>query len=408
MMWSSTLRLAWRNIWRQPRRTAFTAGAIGLGLAGLLLGLGYVGGMHDYLVGTVTDSLLGDAQIHEATYRQNHDPERVIPDAEPLLAEVEATEGIAAAAPRAYASGLLILSSDELADVVLMGIDPGRERAVIQWSDKFASGGYPERPDEIVIGEELADNLDLSTGQEVHLTVFNFSTRSMDSLKVRITGILFTGNPRIDAKTVVIPIAVVQDRLNIPGAVHEIALRLDDSARTAERSEAVLKRLRRPGIEVASWSELAPLVAKLVDMQQLYFAIAVAIVFLVTAFGIVNALAMSFGERIREFGALMAVGTSAGRLVLLLFLEAACLGLVGAAVGVVIWVAFQVPLAQTGIHLGEMEAAGVKIASRIFPTLDASTVVILCLVYVALTASVAVTTALRVIRLDPVDALRHT
>ncbi len=405
-MWLLTLRMAWCNLWRNTRRTIITGGAIGLGLAAMILSLGWFNGMNRHLIETVTLSGMGEAQIHAPGFRKTRDVELVIPDGPAVLQRVESTEGVAGASPRLYAIGLLAMG-DRSANVEVIGIDTRREPKVTNWHRRLIAGRYPAKGNEVVIGRDLADELEVEVGSRLVLTMADAKTGDMNSLLLKVAGVVFTNNPTLDKRSALLPLATVRKGLGLEGGIHEIALDIDAPSLKIEDLKPVLDRLDAPGLEVSAWQDLSPVVASLGDLQDVYMALTLAIIFIIIAFGIVNTMSMSLIERFREFGILRAIGAAPLRLAWLILAEAASLGVVGCAMGLGLGVAIHGVLAKVGINLGQLEALGVTFETPVYPSLDVAGVAEITVVFLILTPLVAIFPAARAARVDVIRALRH-
>ena len=128
-MKTPTLRMAWRNLWRNKRRTLITGGAVGLGLGVMVFSVCWAEGLNRHMINTVTRSWLGHAQIHATGYRATREPELTMEHANEALALAENTEGVASAAPRLYGEALLAIG-DRSEPVIALGFDPLREAGV--------------------------------------------------------------------------------------------------------------------------------------------------------------------------------------------------------------------------------------------------------------------------------------
>jgi ABC-type lipoprotein release transport system permease subunit len=405
MIWN-LCKLAWRNIWRSRRRTFITGSAIGLGLAAMILYMGMQGGMNRYMHRVATRSQLGDAQIHAAGFRETRETVLVIPDGAALLAECRAMPGLTAASPRLLVQGLVAIG-DRSAGVEIIGIDFASEPDITDWQERLLEGVYPSAPNEVLIGRDLAEKLELAAGGKLVLTLAEEGTGELRSLLLRVAGVFYTGNPMLDKRSAFMNIAALGETMGLVDEMHEIALRFDLPDLTDAEAGALIAPLAGPGLDVAHWKKLAPALASIMSMQQFYFSITVLIVFAIIALGIVNTLTMSLAERTWEFGVLRALGSSPGRLAGLIFAEAASLGFVGAIMGSAVGLILHAVFGTWGFSLGHFQVAGVVFESKMYTILKPLPVLTLALVFVALTTLVAVSPAIRAARIRPADALRH-
>jgi ABC-type lipoprotein release transport system permease subunit len=375
-----TFRIAWRNLWRNKRRTLITGGGVGLGLAMMIFTVCWSEGLNRHMIEVVTRSMLGHAQLHATGYRQTREPQTTINDAGRLLALAEDVSGVERAAPRLYGEALLAIG-DRSESVVSLGYDPRREAGVTNWSRKVTSGAMPSAPGELALGKALAQKLEVEVGSRVVVT-------SSD---------VFTGE--------------LNYRL-AKGGVHEIALALTpdptDQAALGAGVNRVLVKIGQRELEGAPWQELAPMIAGMVDLQGIYMAISLGLIFFLISFGIVNTMSMSLFERFREFGIMRAVGAPPGNLAALIVAEAGWLGLVGSMMGLALGLGLTGWLVRTGIVFGsQTEAMGVGLGTPIHPAFEPVGIALSTAAFMLLTPLVSALVAWRAARIDPVRALRH-
>lgn len=411
-MYPVTILMAWRNLWRNTRRTLITSLAIALGLTAIILSVAWMDGLMDHLLQAMIGGNLGQAQIHAPGYRQTREEELTIPGADQVLARAESAPGLIGAAPRLFAQGLAAMG-DRSAGVEVMGVDFAREARVTDWKKKIVAGSYPGPAGSgtgenktVLIGRGLARKLELEAGAKLVLTVARADSGDLEGALVRIGGIINTGIPLLDDHAVIGPLELVGKITGQTGKIHEIALRFQTPGRDKAELERLLKPLQGEGLDVQPWQVLAPMISGMMDLQDFYLVLATVIIFGLAAFGIVNTMSMSLLERFKEFGILRAIGTSPGRLMGLILAEAASLGAVGAFLGGGLGVGLTLILGRTGIPLGQMEAMGVTLESAIHPTLNIPAIALVVAVFLILTPLVALGPAVRAARIVPVRALR--
>lgn len=393
-----TLRLAWRNIWRNARRTLITGAAIAIGFALLLVAMSFNRGWQVQLADILTESWIGDAQIHAPGYRDDPDVQTVLRDLPGLVEQVRAVPGVRAASPRLLASAVVAIG-DRSSGVRMVGVDFEHERQVTVW--RLSAGRFPEAPNEALVGYALAETLELDLDAPLVLSTAHAETGDLDSAKLKVVGFMATGDAQLDRAGAVVGLPLAQRVLALPDAAHQIALRVDGPAALTAISAGA------PTLDVADWRTLAPLVEKMADLSGLQTGVLVGIIGLILGLGILNTLTMSLVERMREFGVLRALGTTPGRLGALILAEAACLGVVGVALGWVLLLPTHGYLSTTGLSFEGMEFAGVSMSREIRTIMDPGEAVLTTLGVVVVTVLVAGITAWKAGRIRPVDALRH-
>ena len=333
-------RIGWRNLGRNRKRTALTALGLAVGYIAVVFMVGWAEGISAELIENATSLVSGQIEIHDEEYR----PERSLydtiggrdgTDVEALLRDITADEAVVAAAPRAYAGGL-VSSGEATSAGSLMGIDPEREVALTRFLDPLVEGRLPvPGAYELVVGEEMARQLEVAVGDEL-VVVASAADGSMANDLYTIAGIYSTGLVEFDAATAVMPITDLQTLVVLdPGRIHEIAVATADpsaAGATAGRLAAALGAEER-AIAIAPWAELNPVLAEYISLADSLYWIFIVVIFAIASFGIANTMLMATFERRREFAVMLALGSSPGSIVGSVLYEAMAIGLVSLALG---------------------------------------------------------------------------
>ena len=333
-------RIGWRNLGRNRKRTALTALGLAVGYIAVVFMVGWAEGISAELIENATSLVSGQIEIHDEEYR----PERSLydtiggregTDVEALLRDITADDAVVAAAPRAYAGGL-VSSGEATSAGSLMGIDPEREVALTRFLDPLVEGRLPvPGAYELVVGEEMARQLEVAVGDEL-VVVASAADGSMANDLYTIAGMYSTGLVEFDAATAVMPITDLQTLVVLdPGRIHEIAVATADPAAagaTAGRLAADLGAGER-AIAIAPWAELNPVLAEYISLADSLYWIFIVVIFAIASFGIANTMLMATFERRREFAVMLALGSSPGSIVGSVLYEALAIGLVSLALG---------------------------------------------------------------------------
>lgn len=400
-----TAKIAWRNLWRNKRRTLVTSSAIALGLAAMVFVTGWAKGVNRHIVNSATLSGLGIAQIHADGYRQTGDVERYMPDYAKVVARAEAASGVTGVSPRVVGEGLLAVGGRS-SYLRLTGIIPERERKVTDWADKIVRGQFLGGPGTAVIGEGLAKNLEVDVGSKLVLTVADIKTGELKYRLVRVAGIISSENTAMDKRSAVVNLNELAQDMGIPGGAHEIALSLVGDPRDRSALVKMLAPIKAPGIEVSEWQVLVPVLVRMGEIQNFFMSVALGVIFFLISFGIVNTMSMSLLERLREFGIMRALGTSPMRLSSLILAEAAWLGSVGVGFGLVIGLSVLFYFSRHGILLAGMEAMDVSLKNPIYPIFNWIYISLVTTAFLVLTPCAALLVAYRASRIKPSEALR--
>jgi len=362
-------KLAWRNIFRNKRRTIIASVAIGIGLASLIYTDALIIGMKESLIRSTTASFLGEAQIHREGYRLSREAELTIDAPGRVLAQLEKDPYVAHFAPRTQAFGMLT-SPANVNSVLLVGVDPLKEKHLSQFDDALEKGAWLQ-PDGhgLVIGSKMAETLEVGLGDRVVMTVAQVEGGDLSQEMFRVSGIYRFGIRELDTGMALVPIKRAQKMLGLENQIHEIAVRFHNM-RDAENPELPFwKRYSSRGNEAAGWPQLMPEMKNVLELTDFSMYILALILAGVVVFGIINTLFMSLYERMFEFGVLRAVGTRAGGIRKLIVFEALALALVSVVIGTVLGLAVTAVMVYTGIDFRGIEMTGVHIQEIIYPVL---------------------------------------
>ena len=400
------LKMAWRNIGRNRRRTVVTVGAMALGLYAMVVWFGMLQGLLNDMEETVVEVELGDLQIHAPTYLDDPSLYTDIDDVDALLARLEAA-GFRASA-RLVGAGLAA-ARDSAAGASLRGIDVAANARVSVIATRLAEGAWLDDGDPagVVVGRRLARALDLGVGDE--LVVLSQTTDggiANDLYAVR--GILESVSDGIDRTAVFLTDAAFRELFVMPAGAHEIVLRKPDDLELAAALEAV--QGLAPGLDTRSWRALVPTLATYLDSARQMMGIISAIVYIVVAILILNAMLMAVFERIREFGVLKALGVEPRQVLSLIFAESALQTGLALAIGLALSLPTLWYLMEFGIDTGAL--GGVSVIGATFATVwqaavSPFTFVTPALTLILLVLLAAAYPALKAARISPVEAMRH-
>jgi ABC-type lipoprotein release transport system permease subunit len=411
------LRLAWRNLWGNPRRTLIAMSAIGLGYAMLLFVACLMAGLRQQMIESGTGLVLSDIEMHAPDYYPDRPISRTLggrngTDVGALIAATVADRRVQAASPRAYSYGL-VSAARQSAGAQLLGVVPDLEQKVTVLHTRIVKGSYlTERmPKGIVLGDALATAIGVDVGSEI-VVLTPAADGSTGNDVYTVAGIFHTGFDAIDQGLVLMPLASLQDLLRLPSArIHEVGIKLHDSNAAAAAAGAIEAQLGKSlAVRARPWEELAPELANYVQFNRRVTLILFVIFFVLAAMGIVNAMLMAIIERTHELGMLMAVGMRPVQVVGLIVAETACLAGVGLIIGGALGAPLLWYLQVHGLNLsgdgGAVSVAGIVVGSVLRGWQDFSAYAQAAVGLAVAALAAALYPALRAARFRPAEALR--
>lgn len=402
-----TLLMAWRNLWRNKRRTAITLSAVVCSTAIMIMTFALMEGMLAHYVSNATNMVMGEAQIHAEGYRKDRSFYKSVEKPGAILAELKA-QGLEAA-PRSYGYGLVSVGQKS-AGALFWGVDPVLESRTFKLAHSLASGNFLAAASrgELVLGKKLARSLDAAVGDEL-IVVVQAADGSLGNDLYTVAGILKTVGDAVDRTTVIMNQADFRRLFVSGGRVHEIAVNSHGRLPLAELGQR-LENLAQ-GQEVMTWRQLVPMLSDMLNMAGSVMWIFGAIFFLAAALGVMNTMLMAAYERMRELGILKALGTSPLRIVWTMAMEAFFMSLTAAAIGALVGAAGSLWLERFGIDTSRFadtfSFAGIAFDPIWRAALSLGVVIMPALVMVAVCTLASVYPAIIAARMDPVKAIHH-
>jgi len=327
------VKLAWRNLWRNKRRSLIMLGAIVVGLWGLIMVYGADNGMAMGMVNITVMSHTAHVQVHAPGYFENPELELTIERPQDILEKARSADHVQDAAPRLKARSMIMIARGS-AGVNLVGIDPKQEARVSTLEDSIIRGRYlkPDDENKILVGGSLAEKLNLDLDKKLVIYTRD-RKKELKALGFRIAGIYETGTQKVDKFMAFVPLDTLQEGLLLDGKVHEIAVRIDEHQNLDIASASVSDKLAGEGLEVLNWKQMYPFLDQMVNLMVISNIVMLVCVGIAMAFGIANTMIMAVFERFYELGIMKAIGTRPRQIFLIIILESVFLAITGLVIG---------------------------------------------------------------------------
>jgi ABC-type lipoprotein release transport system permease subunit len=402
-------RLAWRNLWRHPKRTWLTTGAMMFSNVLLVFLISLQFGMYGLMIDNTLQTFTGHLQIQAPGYLDDQKMRQTVPDIVPLAASLRERLGSDLVAARAMAFALAS-SSERSYGIAVFGVEPEYEGRVSTLPALVRDGRFlaDSEAGEIVIGAALARNLRVSLGDELTL-LGSGRDGSFAAAVVEIVGIFETGVADFDRSIAEVPLGLFQDVFFMEGSGHHVVINAPviDAVPALEARVASMMPADE-NLVLHDWDALQPGLKQAIkaDMSSAFFMYGILVI--LVAFSVLNTQLMSVLERTHEFGIVMALGLTPGRLGRLVLLETAIMGLLGLALGALLGAILTYWLGITGFAYPGMEelAAKFNLPARFFPQVSLPVIMIGPTVVFLFTLLAAIYPAMRLHKLHPVEAMR--
>ncbi len=391
------LKIAFRNIFRQKRRTILTALAMIVGFMLSSVFIGWSDGIYSNIIEMFTRNRIGHIQVHQEGYLDRPSLYKNITDYESIGKTIQNNEGVEAWTPRLYAAGLGSVGEKSTA-VRVVGIDLKREQNATKFSQKVIEG----RPfqdialNEAVIGKGLKKILKAEIDSD--LVIFSQAADgSIANDLYKIVGITDSGDDITDRTTCYLNLAAAQELFVLEGRIHEFVVIVSDINHVGRVTSSIKDTLRGLTLEVLPWQEVAKSFYNAMQADKQGDSIGRFVIILIVAMGVLNTVLMSVLERTRQYGLLRAVGTKPIQIFWLVLCEVVIIALASIVIGAAIGTTINYLLSVYGIKFidgftyGGMKFdklhAEVNIRTLIIPTFTVMLSALLVSLYPAIKAA---------------------
>ena len=399
------MRLAWRNLWRNHRRTLIMLLAIILGTWAMIFMTALMRGMVSQMLADGISALPGHVQVHHPDYKDDPSIANLIPVSDSELESRFADAGFLQWATRVRVPAV-ITSEYESRGLTLLGVDPSLERGLTFVDYDAVEGRFLETSDDngIVIGRKLADKLNTRLGKRV-VVMSQDPDNDIADRGFRIVGIFDANVTSFEENFVFIGKETAQKMLRIGDYVSEIAV-LGDDYRDVEGVYAKTVSLVDDGVDVERWTDLDAYLGTMLGVMDGFVLVWIVVIFLALSFGLVNTLVMAVFERVREIGLMLALGMRPVYILGQIIVESLLLLALGLAIGSGLsWLTVQ-PI-KDGIdisYVGEgLDMWGMS--TVLYPELLLSDVILANVVVLVLGFLASLSPAWRAAHYEPIEAI---
>ena len=343
------LIMAWRNVWRNWRRTVIAGTAIALGMTLILVFDGFLGGMNEALYGNTVKLQGGHVQVHASGFREKANRLPLLPLVDPGAAvEAALAQPEVVAVSQRIETGGMVSSREGTMSVAITGIEPEQEAPVSLVAENVVQGRWLEGFDEdvLLIGQAMAERLEVTVGDRVTL-VGRATHQQMRSRTMTIVGIYDLGIPEVEKSLVYVSLLEAQTLFGLRDQATEVAVHLEQVGQEPPVVETLQTAL--PGYEVDAWDTLDPSTKQMMELEAQVMDMFGLVILLIAGVGILNLMLMAVFERTREIGLLAAMGLKRRETVVLFLLEGVLIGLLGALAGSVLGGVIGAYYGQVGI-----------------------------------------------------------
>jgi putative ABC transport system permease protein len=360
------LILAWRNIWRNKRRSYITIASITFAVLLACVMRSMQLGSYERMIENAARFYTGYIQVHQNGYWDEKIIDNSFAYDEQIIKTVESTKGVESAVPRVESFALAAFGSKTKGSLVI-GIDPEKEHTLTKVKDKIVDGEYLNADDKsVMIAQGLAEYLNMSVGDTLVLIGQGYHGANAAGLYV-IKGIMKFPVPNQNNQTVYLPLKEAQWFFAMDNMITSISL-VVDKAKNVDRIVAdISASVDTEALEVMGWQDLMPDLVQGIEIDNISGQVMLWLLYAVIGFGMFGTFLMMTAERMYEFGVMMSVGMKRIKMQVIIFLEMGMMASVGVLIGVAISLPILIyyynnPVFMSGESAVAIEAFGVEAA----------------------------------------------
>lgn len=399
-------KIAFRNIFRQKRRTILTMLTMVGGFVLSAISIGYSDGFYSDVIERFTRSQMGHIQVHKGDYLDRPSLYKTIDQYESVGDTISRVDRVVDWAPRLYSAGLASVR-EKSAGVKVIGIDPVRDSSATGFHTKVAEGNMlPVIPaKQVLLGRGLSNILQAGIGDSA-VVVSQAADGSIANEIYDVRGIVESGDQAQDRMAFYLHLQEAQELYVLPNQVHEILVIADGINNLRELSRKIDEQLSNDELTVSPWMEVAKSFYQAMQADKQGMWIMLFVIILIVAIGVLNTVLMSVLERTREYGALKAMGTRPFEIFRMVVFEVAILAIFSIILGSIIGSGMNYIFSIYGISMGETITMGGIEFSKMFTEVNLRTIIIPGVTVLFTAILVSIFPAIKAARIEPAKAMR--
>lgn len=348
------LKLSWRNVWRNKRRSLIVISSIAIGVFFMLISMALVNGMNYQMIDNTISTSLGHVAIHKKGFDDNMKISYSFNADSGIYEGLNNTPGIAGWAPRVKVQGI-VRSSEASQGVMITGIEPGKEKGVsdiFNYMLNIDGSEFLDNPaaGDVLISEQLAKKLDVVTGDRI-VIMFQDSRDEIAGEALTVRGMFRSPVDSFDKYVIFTGIKKLQKAAGMNDRISEISIRTGTRDESTVVKSGISPFIKDPEVQALTWQEMAPSMMSAIRLYDAMMFIFFGIIFITVIFSVANTMIMAVMERFHEIGVMKCIGTRPLNIFIMIIFEAVNLGLAGMAAGLLAGTVFNVVLGATGIDL---------------------------------------------------------
>jgi len=405
------LKLAWRNIWRNKRRSLITLAAVIFAAVMAIAMRGFQLGTYDLNIKSVVELFSGYIQIQQKDYLDNPTLTSSFIMDNNIKGALKSTKGIIGYAPRIYADALISFK-DNSRGAAIFGIEPDKEAVVTTFIHNLNAGKFftSDTANQVVLGDQLLKNLDAKIGDDIVILAQGYDG-TLGNQKYKIVGTVKMGVQELESSLVFMGLKSAQSILAMGNRINVIAVRADKLDDMNNIYGVLSGKIKDPDLKVLSWENVNPELEQAIELDNVSGIFFLIILIVIVAFGILNTVLMSVIERFREFGVVLAIGMPQLYLSYLVYIETFIITVIGLIIGNILGCVvnyyFIIHPIEFGGELRKLYEV-YHFLPQLKSTLDPWIFVYITLSILVISVVSCLYPAYKVYKLEPLKGIRHT
>jgi len=403
------LKLAWRNLWRNKKRSIITISSIAIAVFLAVFMRSMQLGMYANMIKNVVGSYSGYVQVHHKGFWDEQNLDNSLELTDELITQVKSVKGVKNVIPRLQTFSLA--SSNKLSKgVFIQGVEMDKEKLLYNWNNRLLNGRlFSENENSIILAKGLAKYFKKSIGDTLVFIGQGYHGMSATG-KYAICGIVDMKNPKLNELSVFMPLNITQEYLSAPNRITNLVVDKSENIETEELEQLLINKLDKEQFEVMSWKTMLPELEQTIVADSVGGLLMVFILYMIITFGIFGTVLMMTQERIYELGVMVSIGMKKLKLVIMLIVETLILSLVGVITGAVLVAPFvfyfhENPISLAGDQAAVMENFGFESTVPLLTDFDIPLTHGLIIFFISLVITIYPT--ITILKLNPVKAMKR-
>jgi len=368
------LTIAWRNIWRNKKRTLITITSVSFAVVMAVFTRSFQEGSYAKMIENAVGQFSGYVQVHQKDYWNDKTLDNGIVLNDSLINTILSVPDVEGVNLRLESFSLASYGKNTKG-AMIMGVEPEAEDKMIGLRSKMIKGSYFNKEDKsVIIGSKLSEYLGLTVGDTIVLLgQGHWGQSAIGAYPVK--GIVKIPSPEIDKQILFMPLPLAQEFFSFENGVSSIVVKFQDATETKKITKLINKKLMNSDYNAIGWREMMPEMVQIIQSDRAGGIFMIAVLYMIIAFGVFGTVLMMTEERKKEFAVMVSIGTQRAKLMMISIYETLLINSLAILLGVIITIPIIIyyshhPIRMTGESAKSIEKLGIE---PVMPTLmDAS------------------------------------